>query len=277
MPGETCEGCPADCGPCPLSACCTSSGAPGCAEDAVLEACVCGLDGYCCDVAWSATCVTYGILACENPCLPLVCGDGFCAMEEDCATCAGDCGACQSGCADALFFSEYFEGSGQNKGFELHNNTGKPVDLGAYAIWRIANGGEWSEGEAAAWPLSGTLVHGGTLVVCHAEADLEVTAVCDVLINDSPVYFNGDDALGLAKDGALVDVVGTSGADPGVGWDVSGFEAATADHTLVRKPTIGRGNTDWPASAAREWIVHQKNTFWGLGAHIIDSTCTPSE
>ncbi|MBX7078823.1 MAG: hypothetical protein K1X88_06510 [Nannocystaceae bacterium] len=38
-------------------ACCTAQLVPGC-TDATLEACVCGLDDYCCSVEWDDVCVT---------------------------------------------------------------------------------------------------------------------------------------------------------------------------------------------------------------------------
>ena len=40
----------------------------------------------------------------------------------------------------------------------------------------------------------------------------------------------------------VIDQIGVhSSSDPGSGWSVAGVEAATKDHTLVRKPTVSSG------------------------------------
>ena len=44
-----------------------------------------------------------------------------------------------------LIISEYAEGSGYNKYIEIYNGTGSSVDLSDYQVWRIQNGGSWSE------------------------------------------------------------------------------------------------------------------------------------
>jgi len=72
--GEDCVTCEADCGACPgEGSCCIANGSAGCA-DASVEACVCAMDPFCCDVTW----------------------DGICATEADeCGSCTGDC--CEAG------------------------------------------------------------------------------------------------------------------------------------------------------------------------------------
>ncbi|HNQ44310.1 MAG TPA: lamin tail domain-containing protein [Candidatus Cloacimonadota bacterium] len=56
-----------------------------------------------------------------------------------------------------LFFSEYIEGSSNNKAIEIFNGTGETVDLSEYSVKLGSNGGEWSATNSitlkAAWPI----------------------------------------------------------------------------------------------------------------------------
>ncbi|MGB0591278.1 MAG: cupredoxin domain-containing protein [Myxococcota bacterium] len=99
---ENCGTCPDDCGgPCSEGSCCEPNGSPGC-EDADVNACVCALDGACCDVAWDALCVLFAVEYCElgEQC-DFVCGDGTCDAGESCDSCSEDCGACGT-CGDSV-------------------------------------------------------------------------------------------------------------------------------------------------------------------------------
>ncbi|MGM0576053.1 MAG: hypothetical protein ACQEXJ_10025 [Myxococcota bacterium] len=66
-PGETCDGCPGDCGACPPAPCCEAHGYLGC-DDPAVEACVCDADAYCCDTAWDSICVGIASDTCEAGC-----------------------------------------------------------------------------------------------------------------------------------------------------------------------------------------------------------------
>lgn len=176
------------------------------------------------------------------------------------------------GCPTELFISEYSEGSLNNKYIEIYNGTGSSVDLGDYALWKISNGGSWTEATLA---LSGTLADGDVYVVCNSSASATIKAEADIQ-EANITSFNGDDAIGLAKLGTLVDAVGTSGADPGSGWDVAGTTNGTADHTIIRKSAVQSGNTDWTASAGTntsdsEWTVYAVDTWTDIGTHTMDA------
>jgi hypothetical protein len=52
----------------PPSTCCQVNGGPGC-TDPECEACVCGIDPFCCDVQWDSLCVGEAQNRCADPCL----------------------------------------------------------------------------------------------------------------------------------------------------------------------------------------------------------------
>ena len=147
-----------------------------------------------------------------------------------------------------LFFSEYAEGSeGSNKYVEIYNGTGSSVDLSDYQVWGSNNGGGWIPDRQHS--LTGTLSDGDVYVLA---ADAAVQAILDetdlALAYPSALHYNGDDAIGLAKDNGtgtfeLIDVIGVPDVDPGSGWDVAGTTNGTKDHTLIRKSTVTAGNT----------------------------------
>jgi len=195
--------------------------------------------------------------------------------------------------ASDLFFSEYIEGSSYNKAIEIYNPTGAAVDLSHYTVKQANNGSGWgcytptggspTEDTRYILNLSGTLNAGDVYVIYHNDAAAEIKNVGDIGFSynstpnggngDNVVNFNGNDALGLFKDGVLIDVIGVPTTNPGTAWAVAGTANATAEHTLVRKSSISQGNTDWTASAGTtadnsEWIIYPQNTFTYLGSHV---------
>ncbi|MDG1741142.1 MAG: lamin tail domain-containing protein, partial [Crocinitomicaceae bacterium] len=180
--------------------------------------------------------------------------------------------------ATDLFISEYSEGSSNNKYVEIFNGTGASVDLSNYQIWRITNGGSWPE---ATTSMSGTLNDGDVFVVYNGSSDPTIIASGD--LSSGVVVWNGDDAVGLAKDISgtmtLIDAVGEDGIDPGSGWSLAGTTNATKDKTIVRKPDICSPNTNWTTSAGTnttnsEWTVYPQNTWSYIGSH--SSNCSSS-
>ncbi len=177
-----------------------------------------------------------------------------------------------------LIFSEYIEGTGNNKALEVFNPNDEAINLAYYQIAQISNGGDsWEYFHT--FPVGTVLGSHETWVIITNETDVTMFAAenaDEVLAYPSVVHHNGDDARGLVivtgMDTTLVDIVGAIGPDPGTGWDVAGITTATLDHTLVRKGTIMEGNTDWASSAGTtadnsEWIVKDVNFFDSLGIH----------
>ncbi|NQV36818.1 MAG: lamin tail domain-containing protein, partial [Candidatus Marinimicrobia bacterium] len=181
-----------------------------------------------------------------------------------------------------MFFSEFIEGSSNNKAFEIYNGTGLAVDLADYLVLGNYNGNPFND--TLKFPVGTMLANGDAYVVAHEYADAAITAVADTLIEDPYgagtsyiAVFNGDDVRGLfhmsGTDTTLIDLFGLYDlVDPGSGWDVAGVANATKDHTLVRKAAVVQGNTDWTASAGTdatnsEWVVFDQNTFDFIGDH----------
>ncbi|CAL94101.1 ExeM/NucH family extracellular endonuclease [Azoarcus olearius] len=167
-----------------------------------------------------------------------------------------------------LFFSEYIEGSANNKALEIHNGTGAPIDLaaGGYVVQMYFNG---STTAGLSIPLTGVIAAGDVFVLAQAAADSAVLAVADQI--NASAWYNGDDAVVLRKGGttgALIDVIGQIGMDPGTEWG-SGL-ASTADNTLRRKAGVARGDTvaDDAFDPAVEWDGYATNSFDGLGSHL---------
>lgn len=200
-----------------------------------------------------------------------------------------------------LFFSEYIEGTSNNRAFEIFNPTGSQVDLTDYVVMQGYNGGSpWAfrDGEfndQYVLSLTGTLDHGDVFIVYNVDADASITGVgdlgCDYGVSPATGSrmgaFTGDDALGLFKvsadknDTTLIDVIGMITGDPGSGWDVAGVADGTKDHTLVRKSTFKAGNTDWTSIAGTnaddsEWVVKDSDFVDSLGHHTMESILVES-
>ncbi|MFL6177709.1 MAG: lamin tail domain-containing protein, partial [Ornithinibacter sp.] len=95
-----------------------------------------------------------------------------------------------------LFFSEYVEGSSNNKALEIYNGTGAAVDLaaGGYSVQVFSNGAA-SAGTTV--PLRGTLAAGDVFVLAQSLASAAILAQAD--LTSGAGLWNGDDAITLGK------------------------------------------------------------------------------
>lgn len=174
--------------------------------------------------------------------------------------------------APELFISEYIEGNvGNDKAIEIFNASGAEIDLSQFSVKLGTNGGAWSTTGIA---LSGTLANHGVYVLANNTASAAILALADE--TSTSLSHNGDDAIGLFYGSTLIDIIGVQGVDPGTGWPVAGIANATKDHTLIRKPSVIQGNTNWASSAGTdandsEWIVMPVNYFNDLGTHSFNS------
>jgi len=190
-----------------------------------------------------------------------------------------------------LFFSEYVEGSSNNKALEIYNPTSSAVDLSAYSIqmWsRSASGVPVASTATQMLALTGTLGAGKTLVIYNASSSATLTSAVTASgtltqadgtfasTNGHQVTsFNGNDTVFLLKSGTVIDAIGATtdlasgGTGPTAGWgaaDASGT-MLTVDHTLRRKAGIGRGtpSLDETWDPTVQWDILAKDTFTGLG------------
>jgi hypothetical protein len=136
-----------------------------------------------------------------------------------------------------LYFSEYIEGSSNNKALEIYNNTGVSVDLSAYEVQMYFNG---NTSAGLTLQLQGTLANGEVYVLAHSAANADILALADQ--TNGAGWFNGDDAVALLYGGNPIDVIGQIGFDPGTQWG-SG-DLATANKTLRRKSTVTQGDSN---------------------------------
>ena len=179
-----------------------------------------------------------------------------------------------SAASSDLLFSEYVEGSGNNKALEIFNDTGAPVDLaaGGYNVQIFFNG---SATAGLTINLTGTVANGDVFVLAQSAADPAILALADQ--TNGSGWFNGDDAVVLRKGTTMLDVIGQIGFDPGAEWGTG--DTSTADNTLRRKPTITAGDPNGADAfgPAAEWDGFPTNTFGGLGAHNgVVVACPPS-
>lgn len=169
--------------------------------------------------------------------------------------------------ATDLFFSEYLEGSSNNKALEIYNGTGASVDLSQYKVELYSNG---SASVGNMLSMTGILNHGEVYVIYNSSANAAIQAVGDV--SSTVTYFNGDDAIVLKKGETIIDVIGRVGEDPGTEWTAAGGYS-TLDKTLVRKSSVTGGVTVNPESGfptlATEWDVYSQDYTDNLGSHTM--------
>ena len=91
---------------------------------------------------------------------------------------------------DDLFFSEYIEGSSNNKAVEIYNPTASAIDLSAYSVELYSNG---ASSAGSTLTLSGTLASGDVYVIANSSAVTDIQNVADT--TSGVANFNGDDAL----------------------------------------------------------------------------------
>lgn len=148
-----------------------------------------------------------------------------------------------------LYFSEYIEGSSNNKALEVANTSGATVDMTGYVVKKQTNGaGSWSGGIA----LSGSLIDGGVYVLANSSANADILTKADFTGGNSELTFNGNDAVGLFYQDVLIDILGTFNSASTYAQDV----------TLRRNDVINTPNDVFTTS---EWTIFALDNSAGLG------------
>ncbi|HWQ15372.1 MAG TPA: ExeM/NucH family extracellular endonuclease [Roseiflexaceae bacterium] len=170
-----------------------------------------------------------------------------------------------------LFFSEYIEGSSNNKALEIYNGTGAAINLGTagYNVQMYFNG---SATAGLTINLTGTVADGDVFVVAQSSAAPAILAQADQ--TNGAGWFNGDDAVVLRRGTTVIDVIGQIGLDPGTEWGTG--LTSTADNTLRRKVTVCAGDPNGSDAfdPSVEWDGFAVDTFTGLGSHTVSCGTT---
>lgn len=161
--------------------------------------------------------------------------------------------------AGELYFSEYIEGTSNNKALEIYNGTGSLVDLSAYEVQIYFNG---NTNPGFTLNLSGTVSDGDVFVLAHSRAVTEILDRADQ--TSGAVSFNGDDAIVLLNGGVAIDSIGQVGIDPGSEW---GSEDTSTQNNTLRRLALSNGDNN-PNDAfdpTIEWQGFPTNSFEDLG------------
>jgi len=206
--------------------------------------------------------------------------DGSCIYAEAGLDCEGNT---LSACS--LYFSEYGEGSSNNKYLEIYNPGVESISLDGFALAHTVNAPS-VPGQYETWvelPVNGIIEPQGVYLIVHSQAAIGLLNIADFSYGN---LSNGDDGFALVNgsptDFTVLDAVGDWNGDPGTGWDVAGTSSATANHTLIRKPTVSTGNSgNWSTSAGTteddsEWLVLESDNWDNVGVHAADEVCDPS-
>lgn len=164
-----------------------------------------------------------------------------------------------------VLFTEYVEGSGNNKAVEISNLGSTSVDLATqnFKLSLYANG---NSNVQATMMLEGLLAPNASLVIYNNSASDEFKkASPQGLMGSAVTSFNGDDTLVLSSDDGILDVIGQYQLDPGSYFGTSSDN--TKDHTLRRQTAVVQGDTLYSDAfdPSLEWTFFGRNTADGLG------------
>ena len=152
---------------------------------------------------------------------------------------------------------------GNNKAIEIVNLTASTVNLLDYSIQKFSSSGWiWKDD----YPLGNTnIIPGDVFVIVHADTNNSLLLAAADKFGPpnidtspygygSPLNFNGDDPIGLFKNGVLIDVIG----------DTNNRTKHIENATYRRKSTISEPNTSFNNT---EWDILSANTFDDIGSH----------
>lgn len=161
-----------------------------------------------------------------------------------------------------VYFSEYIEGSSNNKALEIYNSGDTAINLSGYKVEMYFNG---SNTAGLSINLNGSIPAQGVFVLAHGSANATILAAANQ--TNSSGWFNGDDAIVLRNGSTVLDSIGQVGVDPGSEWGAG--LTSTGDNTLRRKTSITTGDTtiNNPFDPSTEWEGYAQDTFDHLGTY----------
>jgi hypothetical protein len=169
-----------------------------------------------------------------------------------------------------VFFSEYVEGSSNNKALEIYNGTTAPINLGAgnYVVQTYFNGNTTS---IQTFVLTGTVAAGDVYVLALDNGTFQaILDQADQTTTSQFGWYNGNDAIVLRKGGVggqILDSIGQIGFDPGTQWGTGLI--STQDNTLRRNRNVTDGdpNPNDTFDPSLQWQGFTQNNVDNLGSH----------
>ena len=170
-----------------------------------------------------------------------------------------------------LFISEYAEpDGGNNKAIEIVNLSSTTISLANYSLKKQSNGGSWVDNlllDTAAFlvdPSATSIIPNDVFVIIHSgAAEQQLIDNADLVVPNnsqspykyaSPLNFNGNDPVGLFKNGVLIDIIGQEGNS----------NKHIENATYRRKSNILTPNATFNSN---EWNLLSANTFDDIGSH----------
>ncbi len=150
-----------------------------------------------------------------------------------------------------IYFSEYVEGSSTNKALEIANFTGNSINLSNYSIKLAFNGNSF--GSDITFPSGAVISEGDVYVIANTGLSSSCQSEQD-FINNSMTSFNGNDAIGLFKNGILIDIIGSEGNSSNFAQNL----------TLVRKSSVTNPSVIFDIN---QWDSYAQDDCSNLGNH----------
>ena len=156
--------------------------------------------------------------------------------------------------AKDLFVSKYLEGSSNNKGFEITNKTGHPVNLNDYRLSiQFPSGSNYYFPDP--YELEGIVQNNETVVVLNPDANFSCYTINQAkFVTAAPqMTFSGSQYLELRYKSTTVDAIGVSSVNN---------SSVLGNVSLYRKANINQPNTVFNIN---EWDSYPSNYCQNLG------------
>eukprot|EP00754_Rhynchopus_humris_P014065 Rhum_TRINITY_DN14365_c0_g1::Rhum_TRINITY_DN14365_c0_g1_i3::g.83072::m.83072 len=170
-------------------------------------------------------------------------------------------------------FSEYLEGSGDNKALEILNGASTTLDLTGYKLEFYFDGASTA---GTTITLTGNLAAHTTYVVVASGADALLKARADLV--SGATFFDGNDAVVLRNAGnVIVDSIGRINENPGSYWGTTGLKTQNLGLRRVSPAAADTVATN-AYDTAGVWEAASAEDYSNLGQFIgVDASLYISE
>lgn len=168
--------------------------------------------------------------------------------------------------AKDLMITKYLEGTSNNKGLEITNKTGHPVNLSDYRLSiQFSSGSNYYF--PAPYELEGIVQNNETFVVLHPEANFSCYTIGQAkFVTAAPqMTYSGSQYLELRYQSTTVDAIGVSGTSN---------SSTLGNVSLYRKSTVTQPTTSFSIS---EWDSYASNYCQNLGSLATSDLITSRE